>query len=388
MTRSVNKNVLHSNKVIVIDDEQVHLDVLQEVFHDLNLELFHAGSGEEALRYLDQNDFTLVLIDTDMSGMDGYSFAEILCNNEKLRVIPFIFMLPPGEDKARVFKGHEQCTFTFISRPLDAGFVKDKVKFFIEKFRYEEELKNTRSILKRHINDLEKAYEELQSFSYTVSHDLRAPLRVISGYANILMEDYASEMGEEALKVIKVIVRNTKKMSTLIDELLHFASLARKDKHLEEVDMTAKFKNIFEELTEHILNRKIILNIQPLKPAYADKALLRRLVTNLLGNAIKYTALRKDACIEVGGEWRKEGYVYYVKDNGVGFDNNYKNKMFGVFQRLHKESEFEGTGIGLAIVHKVVEHHGGRIWAEGAPGKGAAFFFTLEEKSQRDQKLI
>lgn len=380
MKRSVKTNTPSINKVILIDDEQVHFDAFKKMLLEMDMELIYVSNGEEALLQFARYNFALALIDIDMPVMDGYTLAEVLCNNESTCAIPFILMLPPGEKKVQVFNGHEKGTFTFISKPFEPEALKDKVKFFIEKFRHEEELNTTKRILKKHIKDLQMAYDELKSFSYTVSHDLRAPLRVISGYSNILIEDYATEMNEEALKVVKTIVRNTKKMSILIDELLNFARLARQDKHLQEVDMTDKFKSIFEELTEHILNRKITLQIKPLKPAYADKSLVRRLITNLLGNAIKYTAPRKEACIEVGGEWRKEGYVYYVKDNGVGFDDSYKNKIFGVFQRLHKENEFEGTGIGLAIVHKVIEHHGGTIWADGVPGKGASFYFTLEKQ--------
>ena len=368
------------NKVLIVDQKPDYYDSLSEILADQEIDLYYAHSAHEGLALSSDNNFVLIIIHTQLPEMDGYAMAEIFCMDDKMCHVPFIFILPEGTKMVKLFNGHEKGLFTFLSEPINAHVLIDKVKYFIEKYRHEQELVSTRQVLKEHIKEIQKAYDDLKSFSYTVSHDLRAPLRIISGYSTILQEDYGHILDVEGSRVIDTIVRNASKMTRLIDELLNYAKLSRQDKHLEYIDMTENFASIFEELTDHILNNRITLQLSEVKPAYADKTLVRRLITNLISNAVKYSAPKRNPVIEVGGFQDGDEYVYYVKDNGVGFNPEYKDKVFGVFQRLHKDSEFEGTGIGLAIASKVVDHHNGRIWAEASPGKGAEFYFTLERK--------
>lgn len=219
--------------------------------------------------------------------------------------------------------------------------------------------------------------KELESFSYSVSHDLRAPLRAINGHATILLEDFSAGLNEEAKKSIDAICRNSVKMGNLIDDLLNFSRLGRKDITREPVDMKNLATIVADELLAQNASEKTSINIGNLHPALGDSVLLKQVWLNLISNAIKYSQKNPAPKIEIGCTENDKETTYYVKDNGVGFDMKYYNKLFGVFQRLHGETEFEGTGVGLAIIHRIITRHGGKVWAEGQINKGACFFFTL-----------
>ena len=232
-----------------------------------------------------------------------------------------------------------------------------------------------------HINitHLKQLQEELEFFNYSVSHDLRTPLRTITGYAEILKEDYSDEVSEAAQKMIDKIELNTYKMSNLIDDILAFSRVSRKHNaiNLQQIDMTQLFNEVYDDLTQNIKERKIKFKIDELEPAKGDKPMITQLITNLLSNAIKYSKTLDVTEIAVSGEELGNDYVYTVKDNGIGFDMKFLSRIFKAFQRLHKDREYEGTGVGLAIALKVIEHHNGRIWADSSPGKGAIFYFSL-----------
>jgi PAS domain S-box-containing protein len=245
---------------------------------------------------------------------------------------------------------------------------------------------------------------ELEAFTYSVSHDLRAPLRAIDGYTRMLMEDYDARLDDDGRRICGVIRDSTRDMGRLIDDLLSFSRVGRAELRRREVDMTALAQAAFFELTAPAERVRIDFRIAPLPPAQGDPTLLRRVWANLIGNAVKFSGRRERALIEVGvapdatGRERRggrpdeaaggepdgkmpaadrQGWVYFVRDNGAGFDMAYAGKLFGVFQRLHSAREFEGTGVGLAIVQRIIHRHGGRIWAEGEVGRGATFYFTL-----------
>jgi light-regulated signal transduction histidine kinase (bacteriophytochrome) len=229
---------------------------------------------------------------------------------------------------------------------------------------------------------LEATNNELEAFSYSVSHDLRAPLRAIDGFTRILVEDHAKALDSEGRRVLGVISKEGQRMGQLIDDLLAFSRLGRRALQPAEVDLTALAREIFQELAEHEPKRRLKLRLTPLPPAHADPSLIRQVLVNLIDNAVKYTRPRKVGEIQIGGAVQGSENVYYVKDNGAGFDMQYADKLFGVFQRLHSDEEFEGTGVGLALVQRIVRRHGGRVWAEGKVDEGATFFFTLPVHSE------
>ena len=228
---------------------------------------------------------------------------------------------------------------------------------------------------------LEGTNAELESFSYSVSHDLRAPLRAIHGFARILLEDHHAKLDPEAQRLLGVIDQNTRRMGRLIDDLLAFSRLGRTDLTTGPVDMKELTQLVADEVqrVESNRNGSLEIRIDPLPPARGDRGLLRQVMSNLLLNAAKFTRGRPSARIEVGSKPNGDQTVYHVKDNGAGFDARYADKLFGVFQRLHSAEEFDGTGVGLAIVKRIVQRHGGRVWAEGAVNQGATFYFTLPD---------
>jgi PAS domain S-box-containing protein len=228
--------------------------------------------------------------------------------------------------------------------------------------------------------------QELEEFSYSISHDLRAPLRSIDGYSKILQEDYGDHLDDEGRRVLFVIMNNARRMGKLIDDLLEFSRLGRKEMQLSRVDMKSMVDGIVHQLLEQTPDRKIEVQVDSLHPAVSDPDMMRLVWFNLLENAFKYTGREDVAVIEVRSSAADgEEVRYEIKDNGVGFDMKYAPKLFGVFQRLHKIQDFGGTGVGLAIVKRIISRHGGRVWTEASLGKGAIFYFTIPVKEEDAQ---
>ncbi|MBB3048211.1 light-regulated signal transduction histidine kinase (bacteriophytochrome) [Litorivivens lipolytica] len=243
------------------------------------------------------------------------------------------------------------------------------------------QLKDAKDNLESKVNErtqeLSESNQELESFSYSVSHDLRAPLRAIIGFAGLLEEEVGDQLGDEASRFIDIIVRNATKMANLIDDMLEFSRLGRKSLETERIDMNYLFEVSFREQMQDFSQEVTFQIVDELPHCYGDKAMLIQMVNNLLQNSIKYSSKSNSPEVEVGSLSQDGRVVYYVKDNGIGFDNAHRDKLFGVFQRLHNDSEYPGTGVGLAIVNRIVKCHGGEIWADGKIGKGATFYFTL-----------
>jgi len=227
---------------------------------------------------------------------------------------------------------------------------------------------------------LEETNRELESFSYSVSHDLRAPLRAIDGYARMILRKQGDKFDADTLSKFNVIRSSAHMMGQLIDDLLTFSRLGRKEISMSKLDMPALINDVWKELRIINPDRNMLLTLQSLPSGYGDRSLVKQVYSNLLGNAIKFTKYREAAYIEAGGYTEGNEDVYYIKDNGVGFDMTYYDKLFGVFQRLHSTDDFEGTGVGLATVHRIIHRHGGRVWAEGETDRGATFYFTLLRK--------
>lgn len=222
---------------------------------------------------------------------------------------------------------------------------------------------------------------ELEAFSYSVSHDLRAPLRAIDGFARILEEEHGHSLDDEGRRCLGIVLKSAGRMQRLIDDLLEFSRTGRKPLEVSHVDMATMTRAVIEELTRLQPEREVDFRIGDLPPTTGDPAMLRQVLTNLLSNALKYTRGRQPAIIEVGARSETGETVYFVRDNGVGFDEKHAGKLFGVFQRLHKAEEFEGTGVGLALVKSIVDRHRGRIRGEGRVGGGATFSFSLPVRS-------
>jgi len=251
-----------------------------------------------------------------------------------------------------------------------------------ERKRAEEALKKAHEELQDHAGRLEAANKELESFGYSVSHDLRSPLRAIAGFSRMILDEKGTTFDPETRRKFGIIQENAEKMGQLIDNLLRLSRLGRAELHQSKLDMGGLVREVLQEIRVTDPEREFVTEIGDLPAAQGDPAMIRQLLANLVSNAVKFTRGKQGARIEVGSFERSGERVYYVKDNGVGFDMKYYNKLFGVFQRLVSESQFEGTGVGLAIVQRIVQRHGGRVWAEGQIQEGATFYFTLPSKEQ------
>ncbi len=245
-----------------------------------------------------------------------------------------------------------------------------------------EDVNESRAELHIANKELQASNKELEAFSYSVSHDLKAPLRAIGGFAQILLEEEGDKLGDEGRDSLNIILKNVDKMAKLIDDLLKFSRLGRKKIHVSEIRTVSLVNNIIKELMEINPDRKIDFKLKKICNINGDNSLLTQVFSNLISNAIKYTRPRENAIVEIGSRKEAGEVIYYVKDNGVGFDMKYVDKIFGVFQRLHSNEEFEGTGIGLALVQRIIKKHGGEVWAEAEVDRGATFYFSLPDSGK------
>ena len=224
---------------------------------------------------------------------------------------------------------------------------------------------------------LEMMVKELEAFTYSISDDMRGPLRAIDGFSRVLTEEYPEKLDKEGKRLLEIIRTNARGLSELIDGLLAFSRLGRQPLEQTDIDMKELAKNVFDDLQAGQRDRHVEFSLQELPPSFGDRAMIRQMLFNLLSNAFKFTRPKENGVIEIGSRSDGDRHTYYVRDNGVGFDMQYSSKLFGVFQRLHNVDEFEGAGVGLALVQRIVLRHGGRVWCEAKPNEGATFYFSL-----------
>jgi signal transduction histidine kinase len=362
--------LLPKPKILIVDDKPENLLVLERLLRHLPVELYRAASGNEALMLTLHHDFALALLDIQMPEMDGYELAELLRQEEKTAKMPFIFVSAIYTEHINIFHGYEKGAFSYIVKPFKPEVLLNKVKLFIDMYEHEQELH-------RRTEELEAVNKELEAFSYSVSHDLRAPLRAIDGFSQALMEGYNDQLGEVGCDYLARVRAAAQRMDTLIDALLKLSRISRAGLNRSEFDISALAESVLADMRGSDPRREIDIEIASSARVQADPHLIRIALENLLNNAWKYSGKCQVANIEFGVCVLNSEACYFIRDKGAGFDMAYADKLFGAFQRLHKEQEYPGTGIGLATVQRIVHRHGGRIWAEAAIGEGATFYFTL-----------
>lgn len=384
--------------ILLVDDRRENLLALEAVLAELGQPLVTAESSKEALRLVLNQDFAVILLDVQMPDIDGFEAAALIRDRERSRHIPIIFLTALGTTALEVSRGYSLGAVDYLFKPVVPDILKAKVSAFVELHlmrmrlreqaaqltavnrQLEEEIakhKAAEAEVRLRSAQLEAVNGELEAFSYSVSHDLRAPIRHLDGFAALLRQHAGPALDGKGARYLQIISDSAKQMGTLVDNLLNFSRIARVEMRKTAVDLSALVKEALQELGPDLAGREIAWTIGELPTVQADAALLKQVLINLIGNAVKYTGRRPLGRIEIGHYAGADEVVVFVRDNGAGFDMRYLDKLFRVFQRLHHGSEFEGTGIGLANVRRIIQRHGGRIWAEGKVEEGATFYFAL-----------
>jgi two-component system sensor histidine kinase/response regulator len=358
--------------ILLVDDQPEGLVALESILGDLGQNLVCARSGRDALRHLLAEDFAVILLDVQMPDMDGYETAALIRTRPRSRTTPIIFLTATTPSDVQTERGYSVGAVDYLFKPLDPAIMRSKVAVFVELFRTTELVRRQAAELEDKNRELASLNQELQAFSYSVSHDLRAPLRSIDGFSQALLEDCGPMLDETGQDHVQRVRQSVRRMTQLIDGMLELSRVTRSELRRERVDLSAIVRGVVGRLRAHD-DRAVEVACADDLVAIGDPRLLEIVIDNLLRNAWKFTGKCDEPCIEVG----RERGAFFVRDNGAGFDMAYASKLFAAFQRLHAASDYEGTGIGLATVQRIVHRHGGRIWAEGETGKGATFYFTL-----------
>lgn len=357
-------------RVLVVDDIQANLVAMEALLEGCDCEVVRASSGKEALLAVLERDFAAILLDVQMPGMDGFEVARVMRQNKRARATPILFVTAMLETAESIFAGYDSGAVDVLFKPVNPHVLRSKVEFFLE-------LHRARTRLADEIDAHERTLAELDAFNYSVSHDLRAPLRHVAGFAKILTEDYGAVLDDEGKRLLSRVVAGAHRMDQLISEMLRLARISKTRPVLKPTDLGVLVNQIVAEMRGTDPGRNVEVVFPASIPVVADEALLRIALENLLRNAWKFTAKVKAPRLEVGVTTGDTETIYFVKDNGAGFDPTLANRLFAPFQRLHAKEDFDGTGIGLAIVQRIVHAHRGRCWAESTPGNGATFYFTL-----------
>jgi light-regulated signal transduction histidine kinase (bacteriophytochrome) len=351
------------------------MTALCETLRDHGYEISGFSSGKPALAALQAAKFDLLLADLMMPEMDGIALLQAALVEDP--DIVGIIMTGAGTIGTAV-EAMKSGALDYILKPFRLSVILPVISRALAMRRLRLENAELAQRLRERADELEAANKELEAFTYSVSHDLRAPLRSIDGYCRMIEEDLGDKLDEVGKRLFNVVRSSSLKMGILIDDLLAFSRLGRQPMSARHIDMHSLVNETWSEVRESSREGAPEFRLQSLPAAWGDRALLKQVWTNLLSNAMKYSGKREKPVIEVGVEDHDAGVIYHVKDNGAGFDMRYAERLFGVFQRLHSEREFSGTGIGLAIVQRVVTRHGGRVWAESRVDGGAKFYFTLQ----------
>ena len=370
-------------RILCVDDEPHNLSLLEAILFPLGYDVVPAVNGPDALEKIRTERIDICLLDVMMPGMDGFEVCRRIKADVLHQNIPVIMITSFSDMENRIL-GIEAGAEDFISNPFNSAEVLARIKMLLHVKSLNDRLQSAYTDVARLNTDLaaraaelEAANLELEAFNYTVAHDLRNPLNVISSYCQMIKELYGDKLDEKCLHYIQLAYDGTLRMSQLIEALLNSSRLAHVELNRERVDLSSIFREVATELKGTEAARRVEIRIADGIVADGDANLLRVVLDNLLCNAWKYTAMREEAVIEFDATEIDGKPVYFVRDNGHGFDMADADKLFVPFQRLPGAEEYRGFGIGLATVERIIRRHGGKVWAEAEKGKGACFYFTL-----------
>ncbi|ARE86831.1 response regulator [Clostridium formicaceticum] len=353
-------------EIMVVDDTPEHIELLASILHDENFKVRIATNGHTALELLKQHHPDLILLDVYMPEMDGFELCKNIKNNPALGHIPIIF-ITASNDEESIKKGFELKAQDYVVKPFNVSELLARI--------------HTHLKLKFQTQALQEAYQELDQFCHSVSHDLKAPLQTIGKLIEHFISDYGDNLDNEKNELIDHISKKSTEVVNMIDRLLEFSRMSKIEMNKEKVDLTQVFHKIYQELIRLQPNRNVVFHVKPLPIIDGDPILLRLLILNILSNALKFTCYQEVGKVEVSCSEETSAYIIATKDNGKGFDMTYVNQLFDVFQRLHSQEEFEGSGVGLSIIQRIVKRHGGKAWITGKINEGATLFFSIPKNN-------
>jgi len=367
--------------VLLVDDVATKRFALRTILAPLDENVVEASSGADALRQLLRNEFAVVLLDVRMPIMDGFETAQLIRQRPRSELTPIIFVTALDQAETDMGRGYNLGAVDFVFAPVVPAIMRAKVSVFVELYRAQQELRRYRTQLETLVEErtiaLTAINRELEAFSYSVSHDLRGPLVSFDAMSQMMLESYGGQLDEDATANLERMREASKRMTSVFDGLQMLFRLTSGEIRREQTDVSALAAQIVQEQQAEYPDRKVEVDIAPGITVNADKRLVRILLSNLINNSLKFTGGNKSPRITVGREMVDGESRVFVRDDGVGFDMIDSHRLFGAFQRLHSQSDFPGAGIGLATARRIVNRHGGRIWAEGAVGEGATFYFVL-----------
>ncbi len=363
-------------RILIVDDRPENLLAIESTLDEMDVELVRAMSGSEALSLILRHEFALVLMDVQMPEMDGFEAAQLIRDNEATAQLPIIFVTAISKDERHMMRGYETGAVDYLFKPYNPRVLESKVRVFLDLYRKQRELKDALAALNASQEALEARSKEMHSFAHIAAHDLKAPLRRISSFSQILVEDYGDKLDDDARGYFDRIVTNARHMTQLVDDLLQYARSGKLDKPFETLDMKVLTEQVVKLLETVVEEAEATVEVDYLPLLRGDETSLKQLMQNLIANALKFrgeeSPVVKVTAAEVDGRWQ-----FSVSDNGIGIPEEHQEKVFGSFERLHSQTEFEGSGLGLATCKKLVEQHRGKIWLESTQGEGTTFHFTV-----------
>jgi len=401
-------------RILIVEDSPTQAEHLRLFLEGEGYQVDAASNGREGLERIQLVAPELIISDVMMPEMDGYAFCQAVKANPQTKRIPFV-LLTQRKSPTDIIWGLERGADNFITKPFDDDYLLERVRRIFEHLALREKgrlevdvtlrvagrditinpdkqqiielLLSTFEDLCRANEQLEEANRELEAFTYSVSHDLRAPLRRIDGFTRILVEELGPGLDQTVRHYLENVQEGARHMGALVDDLLHLSRVGRQQLNTHLTSLNSLVDEVVRDLQSETEAREIEWRIGQLPVVICDPGLMRQVFANLVANAVKFTGTRQHAVIEIGHKNADSQSVIFVRDNGVGFNMKYADKLFGVFQRLHRQEDFEGTGVGLATVQRIIHKHGGRIWAEAEPDRGATFCFALRTPAKSSTKI-
>ena len=361
--------------ILIVDDRRENLLATEKVLRNLNAGIFKAMSGNEALSLMLHNRFAVVLLDVQMPEMDGFETAMLMQEHESMRGVPIVFVTAISKEEKYATQAAEIGAVDYIFKPFNPDILRSKVKVYLDLFVQREQILK----LNEHLS---RSNEELERFAYICSHDMQEPVRMMNAYASFLADDQAEHLDETGKKHIGIIKRNAEHMRKMIADILAFSRVGREAPKLEKLDCSQIVQEVLAEFEAIIAQRKAVVVCNPLPTLEGCQTLVRVLFQNLIGNALKFQDGAQPPEIRIDAEMADSEWLFTIKDNGIGIDPAFNDKVFTIFQRIHRKEEYPGTGIGLSTCKKFVEFCGGKIWFESALGKGSVFSFTIPRHAE------